>query len=189
MTEFENILATTGRKDEEVIAAFAVGSHVYGTATKDSDRDYLIIVKDEVEDIVQRPGIDVVVKGKYSFQEALRMGNIFSIEGVCSPTVFKTTEEYQNFRVKDAAHRRRMAHSAAERAYADYQKGVNTNNARKVYHAFRVCDYADQILEQGRIFDPGSAQRVAEIVLTEPGSLEAAFSSMFYTRYDWLLSI
>lgn len=189
MTEFENILAATGRKDEEVIAAFAVGSHVYGTATKDSDRDYLIVIKDEVEDIVQRPGIDVVVKGKYSFQEALRMGNIFSIEGVCSPTVFKTTEEYQNFRVKDAAHRRRMAHSAAERAYADYQKGVNTNNARKVYHAFRVCDYASQILGTGRIFDFRSAEQLCLLVMSEPASLHDAFCQMFDTRYDWLLSI
>ncbi len=189
--EYQQVLHVARREDKEVLAAFRVGSQVYGTATPESDRDYVVVLADCTrDDLARGTGIDVIVRGISSFQDSLRNGNIFSLECVFAPSshILKRLVEFETFKVKDDAHRERVVFSALEKAQADYSKGIRINDPERVYHAFRVLDFAIQIVESGRIYDFLAARKIYEVVMTEPRPLETAFQSMFEERWAYLRS-
>jgi hypothetical protein len=188
--EYQEVLRTARREDNEVLAAFRVGSQVYGTSTPDSDRDYVLVLSTRVriEDVQHGPKMDIIVRGILGFQDSLRDGNIFSIECVCSPSPLKSSPEFEAFSLKDREHRRRMLFSALEKASSDFNKGLKINDPKRVYHAFRVLDYAHQVFDTGRIQDFTSAQRVYECVMTEPRPLSEAFTKAFEDLYSFIRS-
>lgn len=56
---------------------------------------------------------------------------------------------------------------------------MKIDDPTRVYHAFRVLDYALQVVRTGVIADFRSAQALYEMVMTEPRSLDKAFSKLF----------
>lgn len=185
MDEYQEVLGVARREDNEVLAAFRVGSQVYGTDRPESDRDYMLVLNTpvRVEDVARSPRVDVVVRGVQGFKDSLWSGNIFSVECVCAPLPLKGAAEFSTFKIKERTHLQRVLFSALEKAKADFNKGVKVNDPKRVYHAFRVLRFAQQILRTGYIHDFTVAREIYETVMTEPKPLDEAFAKAFDDQY------
>ena len=181
---YEQALKAARRADHEICAAFRVGSRVYGTATPESDHDFVLVLNEATcrNELIHHPNVNVTVRGLLAFNGAIREGNIFTLECVFAPgpAVLKSLSTLPSS-IEERA-RRQVGFSAVERADSDFKKGIKTNNSKRIYHAFRVLDFAQQIMDCGRIRDFTTAKQIYEDVMTEPRPLEEAFSKSFEDR-------
>jgi len=189
--EYKSVLDAARRADKDVSAAYRVGSRVYGTATPESDHDYVLVLNvREYNELVRKPSINVTLRGFQDFAHALDEGNIFTLECYFAPSehILKRDPWAPVLSSLPQKNRKRAAEEALKRASSDFDKGLRLGDRKRVYHAFRVMEFAMQIVELGKIQDFASAQKIYEVVMTEPGPLDVAFTEMFETRYSYLRS-
>ena len=149
----------------DIEAAWVVGSRVYGCAGSRSDWDVVVVKRGVArQDLVFRPGLNVIVHGRDSFLESMKQHSMLALECWYSPDVLVPFLIRYTFR-PDAG---RLRTRALETAAADWAKGVklwaeDPEKARKkLYHAIRVLMFARQLSEQGRIVDFSEANGVWE---------------------------
>lgn len=145
-------------------AVFRVGSRVYGTATPESDEDFLVVLarRDARQDLLFFPNLNVILHGADSFQRALEEHSIMALEAHFAPAPHRLLEPRPPFSFK--LDRKRVMASASERARSDFAKARKTFEAepdaarKKVFHALRVAMFARQIAQHGKLsrFDEAS---------------------------------
>jgi predicted nucleotidyltransferase len=140
-------------KRPDVALLVPVGSRVYGTARPDSDHDFLAVVESGRDDLLYAPDVNVTVKARASFEQALRDHSMFAMEAHFAPT--RLVEGSFPFKLD-----RRALWSAVEKKSAeDFAKAEKrydeepTAMAKKLFHSVRVVDFGVQLCERGRLED------------------------------------
>lgn len=168
-----------------VVAVYRCGSRVYGTATPQSDEDFVIVgpgAKMDV-DLLFLPNINAGVRSRPSFQKALDDASMMALECHFAPPehVLRAPSPPFSFKLR----RDRVRDSALDRARADLKTAEKRFDAdpesgrRKLYHAIRVLLFARQVVTHGRIVDFGEAAPVFEDVMSFPASAWAPLGAAF----------
>lgn len=184
---YQEVLRVSRRSDDEIHKACLVGSRVYGTAHEDSDHDYVLILKQEVaqNQLIREGKINVTVQSLGHFKDGIASGNIFSHEVLCAPKEYIFKDSPLNL---PAAKKQNIIESAVEKATNDFKKGVKVHDSKRIYHAFRVLNFAEQLVQFHSIRDFTTAKHIYEVVMTEPGLFSFDFLMSFHTRTQELLS-
>jgi predicted nucleotidyltransferase len=187
---YQEVLRVSRRSDDEIHRACLVGSRVYGTAHDESDHDYVLILKQEVaqNQLIREGKINVTVQSLGHFKDGISSGNVFAHEVLCAPEAYVLKNSPFNLPRIWAKERRNIIESAIEKATNDFKKGANVHDPKRIYHAFRVLNFAQQLFDFGTIRDFTEAKHIYEVVMTEPGLFSFDFEMSFHTRTKELLS-
>ncbi len=184
--DYGAVLAVLRRDDAAVRACTRVGSRVYGTATPESDHDFLVVLHEPAarHDLLWGPGMNLVVHGAGSYARALEDQSIFALEAHFAPPAHRLKMAAPAFTyVRD---RKKLAVAARERADADWRKAEKVfaedpAAARKrAGHGLRVLSFAAQIARSGRIEDFTAARAFADTLAscTDWRALERALQPL-----------
>lgn len=187
---YEELLRVADRSDHEIHKACLVGSRVYGTYTEDSDYDYVLILKEESakNQLIRQAKINVTVQSLGHFRDAISSGNVFAYEVFFCPKEHVLKDSGLTIPQIRGPERTRIIESAVEKATNDFQKASRILNPKRVYHAFRVLNFAQQLVDFGVIRDFTQAQIIYEIVMTDPGLFKFDSLASFEARVRELTS-
>ncbi|MFO0661357.1 MAG: hypothetical protein U0165_16215 [Polyangiaceae bacterium] len=136
----------------------AVGSHTYGIASASSDHDFLVVAQGVTrDDLVQRNGIDIVLKTPTSFQKALDDQSIFALQALHATPEHSLLRRQGAFRwVLRREKLIEAAFSTMARDLAHAEKRFEDDrvaSTRRALHSLRVGQFAAQICSTGKIAD------------------------------------
>jgi len=159
---------------KDVRLACRVGSRVYGTAGPTSDEDFLVVLAKpgQKQDLAFADGINIVVHGIGTFQQALDDQSVFALEGFFAPSEHVLVPAKPPF--KYSLDRKKLAISATEKSQADWQKGIKKfldepgASRKKLFHSLRVPAFALQIIKTGKLTDFTVANAWFEDIMTGP---------------------
>jgi hypothetical protein len=163
---YADVLRILRRADGEVFALFRAGSRVYGTASPDSDHDFVAVLakRDARQDLAWGDNVNVVVHGLDSFRDAIADQSVFALECLFLPPEHRLKDPRPPFAYK--LDKPKLAQSAGGRSRADFDKAAKRfsdepgPSKKKLFHALRVPMFALQIGRSGRIVDYGEANAI-----------------------------
>jgi len=162
----EFILKELGITDD-VVAIFPYGSQVYGTAGKDSDNDFIIVMKRGIlengafrNNAISNASRNIqgVVYSRGGFIDAINNYEIGALECLSlSPedVIFKKWSfNVQNWNEKEMV-KKIIYKASASRHTADQQckNGNRWIGKKGMYHALRILNFGLQLKEHGKIVD------------------------------------
>ncbi|MDC0740379.1 nucleotidyltransferase domain-containing protein [Polyangium mundeleinium] len=147
----------------EIRAAYRVGSRVYGTAGPGSDEDFLVVLgkSGQRQDLAFAEGLNVVIHGVATFQDALDDQSVFALECHFAQPAHVLVAARPPFRY--TLDRKKLAASAIGKSTADWQKAKKrfadepAPSRKKAFHALRVPVFALQVAKTGKITDYAAA--------------------------------
>ncbi len=154
---------------------YRFGSIVYGTNTKDSDEDF-IVVSDIIEDVQIHIGNqDYNIYSSKTFQEKLNNNEIDALECMFLDKQFVLKENKKfNFKIN----LEKLKNSVGELSSNSYakchkkltvDKDYNPYIAKKsLWHAFRVVMFGMQIAETGKIYDYTCSNKIKTRIMEMP---------------------
>jgi predicted nucleotidyltransferase len=156
---YQRMLQVLKRPDSAVFAAFRVGSRVYGTASEGSDEDFVAVLGDRKakQDLAFASGVNVVIHGLATFEQALADHSLFALECLFAPAEHRLKEAKPAFAFK--LNKRKLLDSAQGRSDADFAKAKKRfvdergPSTKKLFHSLRVLMFARQVASKGRIVD------------------------------------
>jgi predicted nucleotidyltransferase len=166
------LIKNTGIEKENVIAIYRYGSHVYGTAGKSSDEDYIVITRDQLDITEQKAEyIDVTIYSRGQFVKQIEEHEISALECLFLPEehVIYQTEQFE---VKiDRAKLRRSLAQKASNSFVKAKKKLTIEadyNLRiawkSLFHSLRIPMFGVQLAKDGKISDYACANHyLAEI--------------------------
>ncbi|MDI1479516.1 hypothetical protein [Polyangium sp. y55x31] len=157
------LLAVLRVPHAEIRAAYRVGSRVYGTAGPASDEDFLVVLgkPGQRQDLAFAPGLNIVIHGVATFEDALSDQSVFALECQFAPLAHVLVAPRPPFRY--TLDRKKLASSAIGRSTADWQKAKKRfvdepgPSRKKAFHALRVPVFALQVAKTGKITDYAAA--------------------------------
>jgi hypothetical protein len=184
----------------EIIAAWRIGSRVYGTARPDSDHDYLVIQRGEAvkTDLLFGDEVNIILRGLAPFQQSLREQTMVALEAYFAPPEH-TLRPLRPGQVTCQIDRRLLREKASERSLSDYKKAARTHDdepgpaRKKLFHALRVPIFAAQLLRHGRLVDLTAAAPLWPQIEAFDGAdwatLDATFGPLHRASLDELARI
>lgn len=150
-------------ENENILNVYQFGSHVYGTATPQSDDDYIVVVKEYEES----PSIDIHYMTVSAFQTGLDNMDIQCLEcyfldqkHILKETVqFNFTLHKTNLRVaiSTVANGSWIKGKKKLTVMADYEKYLAV---KSIFHSLRILDYGIQLAEESKIYDYTSSNYI-----------------------------
>jgi predicted nucleotidyltransferase len=180
---FENILKRANLKEENVISCFSYGSRVYGNFRKDSDYDFIIVVKNKTEEQFSDNLININFFSVEEHQNRLNEHEISALECYFLPGEFVLkNEKIYNFKLDLQKLRHALSAKSSnsfvkskKKLTVEIDKGVEKNpedvGKKSLFHAFRIIDFGMQIAIHGEIKDYSSSN--------------ALFKEIMYSYSDW----
>lgn len=154
---------------------YLYGSHVYGTADEDSDRDYIIIsgvVEPELDgEQISFPnlGIDHTLYSGETFQKLLDDHDVSALECFFS-TPLLTAGSCPEFRFElDLSKLRRSFSAKASNSWVKAKKKIDVHKEyrlgrKSLFHALRILDFGIQIADEGRISNYSSFNHAWDLI-------------------------
>lgn len=153
---------------ENVVAIIPYGSHVYGTADRNSDHDYIVIVHDCVEhDDQYRTHIgDYSVYSESHFQKLLDEQYIGAIEAFFAPAIQGSLEQF-TYKVNLS----KLRESISQRSSNSFVKckkkllvetGEERIGMKSLFHSLRMLEFGIQLATTGKIVNFYSANHYWE---------------------------
>jgi predicted nucleotidyltransferase len=172
-------------ESKDVRLACRVGSRVYGTAGPTSDEDFVVVLSKpgQKQDLAFADGINIVVHGVGTFQQALDDQSVFALEGFFAPSEHVLVAAKPPF--KYSLDQRKLAISATEKSRADWQKGIKKfldepgPSRKKLFHSLRVPAFALQVSKSGKLTDFTIANAWFEDIMTGPDDDVAWYDEQF----------
>jgi hypothetical protein len=151
----------------EVLAIFPYGSRVYGTATKDSDRDYIIVMKSAMlhngafrNNAISNEDYSIqgVVYSRGGFIDAINRYEIGALECISLPEdkvilkkwPFKVTKWNEKEMIKAII---RKASDSLHYSKMASKNGDNERAIKSMYHSLRILSFGLQLKEYKKIVD------------------------------------
>lgn len=155
------------QEDSNTICAYIYGSHVYGTNHKDSDFDFISIVRDKsVENPLVKFG-DVTSYTIDEFQKLVNEHEISVLECIFLKDNFKLKEEHKfNFEVNKQVLRNSISSKASNSWVKCKKKFIVEEDfnpyigKKSAWHSLRIFDFGTQIANHGKIVDYGSMNSI-----------------------------
>lgn len=185
MISIDELTSILKVKVQDVRLACRMGSRVYGTAGPTSDEDFLVVLSKagQKQDLAFAPGINIIVHGEGTFQQALDDQSVFALEGHFVPREHCLVAAKPAF--KYALDRKKLALSATEKSLADWQKGRQKfleepgPSRKKIFHSLRIPAFALQIAKNGKLTDFSVANSWFEDIMTGPDGDAAWYDEPF----------
>lgn len=165
---YEEILKRTGLSDSDVLSVYSYGSRVYGNSRKESDYDFIIIVKDKNTEQFSDNLINVNFFSPEGHQHRLNEHEISALECYFVDPKF-ILKETQNYSFKlDLSKLRHSLSAKSSNSFVKAKKkltfeidrGVEENpedvGKKSLFHSFRIIDFGIQIAKTGKIENYGS---------------------------------
>lgn len=163
MEKLSTLLGVLGLAESQVYAAYCIGSRVYGTASPNSDEDFVAVLATpgQKQDLAFGPKVNAVIHGIHTFQEALSGQSVFALECYFAPKeyILKPPKPPFSYRLD----KKKLALSALNRSSSDWDKGIKRfldephPSKKKLFHALRVPTFALQVLKTGTLGDFSAA--------------------------------
>jgi len=170
----------------DIYGIFLFGSRVYKTNTDYSDYDYLIINRNINNQEIKHKILNIHLYTREQYQKMLNNHKMIALEiyyyhklyefdfsldtDLLKKEVLKNTEETMNKAIFNLS--------------KNYKLGIN-----KYFHAFRILDFAIQIIEKGEIYDYSSMNdlwvELNSNYWTEE-SLKERFNNLYYEKMNKL---
>lgn len=140
---------------------YMFGSRVYGNVKIDSDYDFLVVANSMNESIEHRIGnYNIHVHTPDKFRKDLFDFDMHNLECIYAPNFARLQEKVRyddaNFQINRSA----LVHKTLTESYNTLQKvklkldsGEIEIAKKKLFHSFRVLDFAYQILKEGTILN------------------------------------
>jgi hypothetical protein len=142
-----------------LLAAWRIGSRVYGTSGPGSDHDFLVVRAGEGRrDLHFSAGCNAIVHDRASFQAALDEASLVALEAWFAPAPHRLIEPPRgSFRL--VLDRRALVASALARSERDASGALRRFDddpaaaQKRAFHAVRGLVFARQLLAHGRLVD------------------------------------
>ena len=147
---------------KEVLAVYPHGSQVYGTATKNSDFDYIVIVEDSAytQESFFIDNCDLHIFTKSEWIKKSEENDIDFCECFFLPKSQKIKEEFVPTFVIDKKKLRANFSRKASNSFVKCKKKLEVKEdfspyigKKSLWHSFRILMFGIQILESGEITD------------------------------------
>jgi predicted nucleotidyltransferase len=180
---FENILKRSNLEEDNVVSCFSYGSRVYGTFRKDSDYDFIIVVKNKTEEQFSDNLININFYSVEEHQNRLNEHEISALECffLSDNFIFKNEKKYdfkldlQKLRHALSAKSSNSFVKSKKKLTVEIEKGLEKNpedvGKKSLFHAFRIIDFGIQIAKFGKINDYSSCNNL--------------FKEIMYSYSDW----
>lgn len=172
---------------DNTILLFPFGSIVYGTTTEKSDKDYIGVVKNGVDDfedcydnkwLYTTDNSDITYITEDKWIGMIENHHIYALEGLSltdDKALIGDLSKYRPLFKLDKWKLRKTISAIAENAYAKCHKKLTVADSydlyrgqKSLYHSIRILDFGKQIAEHGKIIDFTSANHFwTEIYNTE----------------------
>jgi len=147
--------------DPNVLNIYLFGSRVYGTATPESDYDYIIVAQNFFDSC----NVNIHVYTVEQFRLLLERHDIQALECIFAPAMFKIKEHYPYFKIDeiDKAKLRVAISTIASNSWVKAKKKLTVSGdysvelgIKSAFHSLRILDFGIQIASSGRIQNYGS---------------------------------
>lgn len=179
---------------------YPYGSRVYGTATKDSDYDYQIVLKDKDfkqedwrNELAQR-GFDLHVWSQSEWTDALADHRVFALECFYLPDDMVISNGLMIKHKLSKTKLREEFSRVASNSWVKAKKKLIVEDDRNVhiatksvFHSMRILDFGCQIAEHGRIVNYASMNHVLAELTLMPAEWEC-IDTTFRARHNALAS-
>ena len=141
----------------KVKGVYGFGSRVYGTVTRDSDSDFIVVGNASAPEVEYNNGkLNVHVIVPDLFEKYVRDNHIKAAECLFAPDWAKLKNYPIEWVYKEASFRHNISHNVSNSwvkckkklAQGDYYIGV-----KSMFHSLRIVDFGIQIAKDGRISD------------------------------------
>lgn len=160
--------------DEDVVNIYPYGSHVYGNATDDSDRDYVIVTKSSMlssgafkENAISNRNFTIqgILYSRSGFMDALNNYDITALECIFldDSLVIQKKWPFKLSNIDNKVLAKKLISKASMSLYSarNFKKRDNIIKAKKgTYHAIRILVFGNQIKEHGRIIDYSACNNI-----------------------------
>lgn len=141
----------------KILNEYCYGSQVYGTATKESDYDYLVVVDGEPE--VEEEKIaenDFHYISKTKFLELLENNDIKALECVFSPSNHILKESFKPIFILDKQKMRKSISAICSNSWVKGKKKIIVENEKyiglkSIFHSIRIMEFANEIISNEAI--------------------------------------
>lgn len=155
------------RVEHKIIRLYEYGSHVYGTATKDSDKDYIAVVESN-EDLlysVRNEYCDYTVYSKSMFIKAIQEHKASVLECIFQ----HEDDEYRKYFQLDTEKLRREFSAISSNSYVKCKKKIKDGEEmiglKSLFHSLRILAFGIQIAIEGRISNYSIANPYFDYIL------------------------
>jgi predicted nucleotidyltransferase len=159
------LLLSKNTMNKNIKSIFRFGSRVYGSATKDSDTDIIVVVDDnanltEIEESYKnREGLDVEVLRYTDFQNLLYDMDVRALECYFSEPQNNFNTQLYTF-VYDEIKLRKQFSKTSSNSWVKGKKKLTIEKdydvrcgIKSIFHSFRILDFAIQIASYQQIQD------------------------------------
>jgi hypothetical protein len=153
-------------------AVYKYGSHVYGTARKNSDHDFIVILEDKVNEQYSDREININFFTPEEHQKRLDDHEISALEChfLQEKHILKERQKY-SFKL-DLVKLRHSLSAKSSNSFVKAKKKLTVERdydldlgRKSLFHSFRIIDYGIQIAKHGRIIDYGSCNNLFEEIM------------------------
>jgi len=165
---YQELLNRIGLSDSEVVSCYQYGSRVYGNSRKESDYDFIVIVKNKTTDQFSDNLINVNFFTPEGHQHRLNEHEISAMECyfLAPEFIWKEIKKYSfNLDLSKLRHSlsKKSSNSfvkSKKKLTVEIEKGVEENpedvGKKSLFHSFRIIDFGIQISKTGKIENYGS---------------------------------
>jgi predicted nucleotidyltransferase len=157
--DIESIIRASGKHPSRIFNIYLFGSSIYGTATKDSDWDVIMIANNSVESTEIRRGLfNIHIYTPDKFKADLEWHRINNLECIYAPDWAKLKEDikFDDFKIHTNKLRHAISHISSNSWVKCRKKLIESEyhiGAKSLFHSIRIPMFATQIAEHGRIID------------------------------------
>lgn len=191
--DYQELIQRAKLLDSNVVCAYSYGSRVYGNYHKNSDYDFIIILKNKTTEQFSDNLININFYTIAEHQQRLNDHDISALECYFLDNKFKLKEKYQfSFNLSTS----KLRHSLSAKSSNSWvkckkkltvEKDFDLNIGRKsLFHSFRIINFGIQIAITGRINDYGSCNELYKEVMSYYERTD--LFDVFKLRYNLLLT-
>lgn len=151
----EDIIRITGLSESEILGAYVFGSRVYGTHTKESDIDIILITNHLPNGTEIRNGLyNIQVLSESHFGESLEKNDIKALECSFAPEWAKLIEFKHRFILNEVSLRNEIS-AKVSHSWVKFKKklaqGDRSIGLKSLFHSLRIADFGTQVAHENRI--------------------------------------
>lgn len=161
---YQELLKRTGLDSANVVCVYPYGSRVYGNFHKNSDYDFIVIVKNKTAEQFSDNLININYYTVTEHQQRLDDHEISALE--CQFLDWHKIEFVEKHVFKFTLDLQKLRHSLSAKSSNSWvkckkkltvEKDLDLNVGRKsLFHSFRIIDFGIQIAKTGKIYDYSS---------------------------------
>jgi predicted nucleotidyltransferase len=164
----QNILNKTNLSEDDILAVYSYGSRVYGTARKNSDYDYIVILRNNKPNEQYSDSlININYYTANEHQGRLNDHEISALECYFLDDQF-ILKKSNIFGFKlDLVKLRHSLSAKSSNSFVKAKKKLTVEKdydldlgRKSLFHSFRIIDYGKQIATHGKIIDYGSCNEL-----------------------------